>query len=271
MKNIDKATVDGFGREWRSFDQSALSDDDARSMFSDYFSMFDFTDLGEGFDLGCGSGRWARLVAPHCKLLHCIDPSDAIDVARSNLADRQNVIFHRASADDIPLQDNSQDFAYCLGVLHHIPDPEAALRNAVAKLKRGGQFLLYIYYRFDNRPGWFRALWRLSDLGRRVISILPFAARKGAAGLIAASIYLPLSRLALLIEKAGRNPSSIPLNWYRSKSFYTMRTDALDRFGTRLEHRFTRAEIQAMMERCGLRDIRFSDHAPFWVAVARRD
>jgi len=270
VKNIDKATVEGFGREWQSFDQSALSDDDARSMFGDYFSMFDFTDLGEGFDLGCGSGRWAKLVAPRCRMLHCIDPSDAIDVARRNLADLSNVRFHRASADDIPLTYGSQDFGYSLGVLHHIPDPESALRNAVAKLRPGGQFLLYIYYRFDNRPLWFRLLWRLSDLGRRVVSNLPFAYRKGIASLIAATVYWPLAGLAALAEKAGRDPSQIPLNWYRNLSFYTMRTDALDRFGTKLEHRFTKAEIRVMMERSGLEAIRFSDHAPYWVALGAR-
>ena len=42
--------------------------------------------------------------------------------------------------------------------------------------------------------------------------------------------------------------------------------DALDRFGTRLEHRFSRSELQAMMERCGLIDIRFREEMPHWVA-----
>lgn len=270
MKNIDHATVEGFGREWQSFDQSALSADDARSMFDDYFSMFDFTDLGEGFDLGCGSGRWAKFVAPRCRTLHCIDPSDAIEVARRNLADCPNVTFHRASADDIPLADDSQDFGYSLGVLHHIPDPAAALRKAVAKLRPDGQFLVYIYYRFDNRPLWFRLLWRASDIGRRVVSKLPFMMRKSVAGVIAATTYWPLARTARIIEKSGRDPSSIPLNWYRNLSFYTMRTDALDRFGTRLEQRFTLPEIREMMERNGLNDIRFSERAPYWVAVGSR-
>lgn len=270
MKNIDQPTVEGFGREWQSFDQSALSDGDARSMFDDYFSMFDFTNLGEGFDLGCGSGRWAKFIAPRCRLLHCIDPSDAIEVARRNLADLPNVTFHHASADDIPLADASQDFGYSLGVFHHIPDPEPALRKAVAKLKPGGQFLVYIYYRFDNRPLWFRALWRVSDGGRRVISKLPFAMRKSIAGFIAASVYWPLARSARWVEAAGRDPLWIPLNWYRNLSFYTMRTDALDRFGTRLEHRFTKPEIQAMMERSGLEDVRFSNRAPYWIALGRR-
>ena len=46
-----------------------------------------------------------------------------------------------------------------------------------------------------------------------------------------------------------------------------MKTDALDRFGTKLEHRFTKNEILIMMKDCGLKNIKFSDCIPFWVAV----
>jgi len=60
------------------------------------------------------------------------------------------------------------------------------------------------------------------------------------------------------------------LTIYRRQGFYTMRTDALDRFGTRLEQRFTRDEIKHMMKAAGLVDIRFSEKMPFWVAVGRR-
>ena len=46
-----------------------------------------------------------------------------------------------------------------------------------------------------------------------------------------------------------------------------MRTDALDRFGTRLEKRFRRQEIITMLQSAGFKDIRFSDTQPFWCAV----
>ena len=46
-----------------------------------------------------------------------------------------------------------------------------------------------------------------------------------------------------------------------------MRTDARDRFGTPLEHRFTKIQIKSMMEVAGLKEIRFSDRAPFWCVV----
>jgi SAM-dependent methyltransferase len=270
-ENVDPRTVRGFGREWAAFDQSALSAAELERLSDAYFSIFSFDNLGEGFDLGCGSGRWAKLVAPRVAHLHCIDPSaEALAVARRNLAGQDNVSFHLASSQAIPLPDNSQDFGYSLGVLHHIPDTEAAMRDCVRKLKPGAQFLVYLYYRFDNRPAWFRAIWSASDLVRRGVSKLPFKPRKAVTGVLAATVYFPLARFARLLELAGFPAKNVPLYGYRNMTFYSMRTDALDRFGTPLEHRFTRPEIAAMMTRCGLDEIRFQDDVPYWVAVGRK-
>src|SRR5262249_22613942 len=78
------------------------------------------------------------------------------------------------------------------------------------------------------------------------------------------------ARLAALIEYCGGDPRGLPLSDHRHDSFYTMRTDALDRFGTRIEHRFSRAQIETMMCQAGLDDIRFSEASPFWCAVGRK-
>jgi ubiquinone/menaquinone biosynthesis C-methylase UbiE len=269
IENIDQKVVEGFGDEWSRFDQSALDERELRRLFDNYFNIFPWEKLPSdsvGFDLGCGSGRWARLVAARVGHLHLIDPSDAIEVARRNLATVQNCAFHRASVEQFPLDDASCDFGYSLGVLHHIPDTEAGIRACAAKLKPGAPFLLYLYYRFDNRPIWFRGLWKLSEIGRRTISRMPHGLRYAASQIIAAMVYFPLARTAKVLERAGMNVGNLPLSQYRTNSFYTMRTDALDRFGTRLEKRFTREEIRQMMQRSGFEDITFSDTS-FWTAV----
>jgi ubiquinone/menaquinone biosynthesis C-methylase UbiE len=272
--NVDPETVAGFGREWAAFDQTPLGEDEQARLFERYFAIFPFDALprdAEGFDLGCGSGRWAALVAPRVGLLHCIDPAaEALAVAKRRLVRFGNVRLHQATADSIPLDDASQDFGYSLGVLHHIPDTQRALADCVRKLKPGAPFLLYLYYALDQRPAWFRALWKASDLVRRGISRLPFPLRKATTTALAASVYWPAARAAAAAEKMGKSVSSWPLSAYRSVSFYTMQTDALDRFGTRLEQRFTRGEIEAMMAAAGLTGIRFSDSEPYWVACGRK-
>jgi SAM-dependent methyltransferase len=272
--NVDGATVTDFGLEWARFDQSALSESELAQMFDSYFSIFPWHELpagAEGFDAGCGSGRWARFVAPRVGRLHCIDASDAaLAVAKNRLADAGNVAFHRTSLDALTLADASQDFGYSLGVLHHMPDTKGGIAACVRKLKPGAPFLLYIYYAFDNRALWFRALWRLSDLLRRAVAPAPFRIKSVVAELLAALVYWPLARGARLVELLGVDPEGLPLAAYRRRSFYVMRNDALDRFGTRLEQRFTAREIEAMMRAAGLTDIRFSPAAPFWCAVGRR-
>ena len=79
--------------------------------------------------------------------------------------------------------------------------------------------------------------------------------------------YWPLARISWILEKIGSDIESFPLSYYRNHSFYVMRTDALDRFGTRLEKRFTKQQIHDMMQVAGLQDIRFNEGPPYWVAV----
>ena len=126
-------------------------------LLTDYFLIFPWNFLPDnavGFDLGCGSGRWAKLVAPRVGKLHCIDPSSALKVAKRNLSENYNCEFHSASVDIIPLKDASMDFGYSLGVLHHVPDTQADISSCVAKLKSGTPFLIYLYSAFDNYPFW---------------------------------------------------------------------------------------------------------------------
>ena len=270
MKNQDKNTVEGFGDEWSRFDQSDLPEDEQQLLFDEYFSVFPWKDISiesVGFDLGCGTGRWAKSVAPKVKKLICIDPSNAIDIAKKNLSNFDNCEFDSATVDDISIDNNSMDFGYSLGVLHHVPDTEMGIKQCAEKLKKGAPLLLYLYYRFDNRPFWFRFIWSITDLLRKVISKMPYGLRYIFSQIIAVVVYFPLARTAFYLGKLNLNVSNFPLSSYKNLSFYTMRTDALDRFGTRLEQRFTRNEIKNMMENAGLENIKFSNSKPFWVAV----
>lgn len=118
---------------------------------------------------------------------------------------------------------------------------------------------------------WFRWLWRASDLIRKGISASPFAIRYLITQAIATLVYYPLAKLSLVLETLGVNVDAFPLSAYRCRSFYTMRTDAFDRFGTRLEQRFTAQEIRHMMENAGLRRVVFSDSSPYWCALGYKE
>lgn len=272
--NLNSKVVADFGREWDKYNHSKL-DPILQEAFSQYFSLLPDKYLNvhsRGFDAGCGSGRWARYIAPRVKHLHCFDPSEkALDVAKRNLSKFDNCTFECSSINSSLIKEGSMDFGYCLGVLHHLPDTQSAMQSCVDKLKKGAPLLIYIYYKFDNKPLWFRLIWKCTDFARRFICILPFSMKLLITKLIAYVVYLPLAKISLILESMGIDVSNIPLSDYRHKPFYLMSNDSLDRFGTRLEKRFTKLEIKSMMKVCGLSSISFSPSTPFWVAIGYKD
>jgi ubiquinone/menaquinone biosynthesis C-methylase UbiE len=273
-QNVDANVAAGFGQEWSTFRQGedSLSCEQREAIFENYFRIFPWSQLpqdgGVGIDVGCGTGRWSTLIAPRVSHLHLLDVSpEALAVARENLSGAPNVSFHENSVAEIPLPSQSLDFAFSLGVLHHVPDTQGAIGSIAEKLKPGAPFLIYLYYAFDNRPAWYRALWAVSDGVRILVSRLPHFIRKAISETIAALVYWPLARLAGLLGRLGVAQQVLPLSWYGDKSFYVMRTDAYDRFCTQLEKRFSKKQIEQMLVLAGFESITFSNEPPFWCAV----
>lgn len=272
LKNsqIESRTISSFGEEWTRYDQKKLPRKELHNIFNDYFDIFPNELLNKesiGFDMGCGSGRWAKLISPKVKLLNCIEPSNAIEIAKKNIHSN-NVIFIKKSVFDNFLPSNSQDFGYSLGVLHHVKDTQAALNICVNSLKPGSPFLIYLYYNFDGAPNYYFYLWKISDIARKIICLLPNKLRNLITEIIALGVYFPLARISYLISLVNKKFFNyFPLSYYSRKSLYTMRTDARDRMGTPYESRFSKDEIEKMMQNAGLINIKFSNKKPYWHAV----
>jgi len=89
QKNLEASTVAGFGDEWSRFQQEKLSAEERKKVFDDYFRVFPWSNLPQnatGADVGCGSGRWAILMAPKVAHLHLVDASaESLAVAQKKL------------------------------------------------------------------------------------------------------------------------------------------------------------------------------------------
>ena len=127
-------------------------------------------------------------------------------------------------------------------------------------------FLCYLYYALENKPPVYRLIWKASNTVRVGISKLPYRPRRIVCEIIAATAYLPLARLSKVATKFGMSSANIPLHHYQDMSFYVMRNDAYDRFGTSLEQRFTKKQISEMVSEVGfdIATLEFSAVEPFW-------
>ena len=272
-KNIDKKVVDEFGKEWLKFNE--FSEGNIRLAAEEYFDIIDETIVNKqtyALDIGCGSGRWTKYLSSKAGFIESIDPSDAIFAADKLLNDVENVRLTKASVDTLPFADESFDFAMSVGVLHHVPDTQQALKDCVKKVKKGGYFYVYLYYNLDKRGWLFTSLFKLSDMVRSIVSKFPGKLKKLVCDALAVIVYVPLVFWVKLFEFLGfaRFASQMPLSAYKNKSFFIMRNDALDRFGTRLEQRFSKKEVIEMMENAGLAKIVISPGVPFYHAIGKK-
>jgi hypothetical protein len=124
----------------------------------------------------------------------------------------------------------------------------------------------------ENKSNLYRFIWKITNTARLIISSLPKPIKVSLSEIMALLIYWPLARLSRVLSALKIPSAGIPLHHYENLSFHVMRNDALDRFGTSLENRFSRAEIIEMLNSAGFEEssICFSDAEPFWTFSARK-
>lgn len=272
--NIDWTTVESFGEEWSKF--NSFNEQEISQIGNDYFDIVSEKMLNQHsyvLDVGCGTGRWTKYVAERAEFVEAVDPSQAVISAANLLRDQKNVRVTQASVETIPFADNSFDFVFSLGVLHHIPDTFAAMQSCVNKVKVGGYFLIYLYYNLDNRGIFYKLLFQISNIFRVIISKLPQKLKAFVCDLIAVFVYVPFVLLSKIVAKTPflrKFVEYIPLSYYRKVTFNVIRNDALDRMGTPLEQRFSRTQVEEMLRKTGLTNIQFSNKAPYWHAVGQK-
>ena len=277
-ENLDQGVIDGFGHEWAAFDYAETETAEALdAQFAAYCAPLDFGQFDPATsvagDFGAGSGRWSSRLAPYFSLVYALEPSNgASQVLRKKFTGDPKIVVLQETVGVNSIPTASLDLAMSLGVLHHIPDTALAIKDVSRSIKPGGVFLCYLYYNLENKPTYYKVIFKGVNVMRRVISASPQKVRRLSATVIAAIVYWPLARLSRVLSKLGRNTSNLPLHHYADMPFVMLANDALDRFGTSLEQRFSKAEITEMLRAADfdLTTLKFSDSEPFWTFAVNK-
>lgn len=242
-----------FGFQWKLHARTQL--DDAVSLRSeDAFRRrtgFRPEDLAGKLvlDVGCGMGRFAEVVTRWGAHVVGIDLSLACEVAAQNLADR-NAVFFQADVFKLPFAPSSFDFIYSIGVLHHTPNCEQAVKVLPKLLKPGGRIAVWLYSSYNP---WYR----MSDVYRK-------ATRRMPPKILYRLCYavIPLYGVHQVLKKAplvGKLASSV-LAWLIPMSFNRDATwrllDTFDWYSPWYQSKHTYEEVFRWFESCGLEDLR---------------
>ena len=138
-----------FGFQWNKFEKtqvdSSIQTDRSKTRFLEE-TLWDSEILKDKLvlDAGCGAGRFSEIALELGSRLIAVDFSSAVDTAQKNLISDKKLVI-QADLSNLPIQSNTMDYIYCIGVLQHTKDPEIIIKELVRCLKYGGELTLTFY------------------------------------------------------------------------------------------------------------------------------
>jgi SAM-dependent methyltransferase len=247
-------TALSFGYEWQCFPEMYA---EWEKQFLDYMQPHN-TDFFKGkkvLDAGCGNGRFAYYAGKYAREVWAIDLGPAVEVARKNTASLDNVHVVQADLHNPPFPLESFDFIYSIGVLHHLPDPEAAFQNLLRYLKPGGEIQIYLYWQPERRSI-KSALLRTVNSFRNLTTRLPHWAVHALAypsALAAFLFFVWPYQLMKRVPALRSVAANMPMKQYAVLPFRVCVNDQLDRFSAPIENRYTKTEVEAWLSSAGLK------------------
>jgi SAM-dependent methyltransferase len=200
MADLKTQTIRDFGRQWTAFPDNPGyygSADLLADLFGPLLSLDEVKNRRVA-DIGSGTGRIVNMLldagAAH---VHAVEPSMAITVLKENTAERRDRVTYGSGSGETLPANLGLDLVVAIGVLHHIPDPEAVVRAAYHALRPGGRLLVWLYGHEGNE-----IYLRLVEPLRVVTTRLPHLARR-----------VPILTLTVLIVRPYTGPSTVSLRW----------------------------------------------------------
>ena len=249
--------ADSFGFQWKRYDRTQMDDASSDESDKDFRRKTGFTPEGlKGklvLDVGCGMGRFAEVATRWGARVVGVDLSAAAQVAAHNLAEREFLAF-QADVFALPFDLEAFDYIYSIGVLHHTPDCERAVKVLPQYLKPGGTLAVWLYSAYNP---WYR----FSDIYRRVTPRLPAKTLHGILSVMVPVVNGVDSALRVL-PGIGRPLSGFvrhlfPVNRNPIRDWRVL--DTFDWYSPRYQSKHTYEQVFGWFESCGMEDLHVAE------------
>jgi len=246
-----------FGFQWHRYQKTQLDHDELRESERHFLAKTALRpeDLKGKLvlDVGCGMGRFADVATRWGARVVGVDLSAAAEVAAKNLADRDFVAF-QADVFALPFAPESFDVIYSIGVLHHTPDCEAAVKALDKYLKPGGLLVVWLYSGYNK---WYR----FSDFWRRYTHKMKPKTLHGILK-VAVPFFYNLQQGLKRVPLVGRPAAGLvhhvfPVN--RQKDPEARMLDTFDWYSPKYQSKHTYEQVFKWYEAMGMEDMRVGE------------
>lgn len=163
--------VENFGFEWNLHARTQLDDttsDESERVFRAKTGFTPEEIRGKlVLDVGCGMGRFSDVVSRWGGSVVGIDLSQAVEAAQRNIGGRENVNIAQADIFELPFRNETFDFIFSIGVLHHTPSTKSAFDRLPGLLRTNGKIAIWVYTSYSPLQ------WRFSNFYRRFTPRIP--------------------------------------------------------------------------------------------------
>src|SRR5580704_3658242 len=254
VRFVDRSNyADSFGYQWRQFNKTQLDDATRNLSEPDFIQKTGLKpDDLKGklvLDVGCGMGQFAEVATRWGARVVGIDLSAAAEVAARNLSDREFIAF-QADVFSLPFAPETFDCIYSMGVLHHTPDCEKAVKALPKYLKPGGTLAVWLYSGYNK---WYR----FSDQYRKITHRMS-PRTLHAFFRVAVPLFYWLDRGLRVVPVVGKPVAGVvhlvfPVNTHPDAEVRVL--DTLDWYSPKYQSKHTYEQVFRWFESCGLEDL----------------
>ena len=272
LQHLTRDTVEQFGASWKIHDHLAGYQE---KQFLDWIAPLTPEDFRDKvvLDAGCGKGRHSYTMAGYgMKRLYSVDLSEAVFLAAEYTKAFDHIHCVRANLLGLPLDDASIDRAICVGVLHHLEDPEAGLRELWRVLRPGGTLCLWVYAREGN--GWI--VHFVDPIRKGITSRIPTKALRPILWPLSLSLFTLLKLVYGPFTRKGARtvrwlPYSAYLGYISKFPFREIEHIVLDHLCPPIAYYLSRPTLESWFERLEPEEIHYRWHnRNSWNVVARK-
>jgi SAM-dependent methyltransferase len=195
----DADTAGAFATSWNTLPAGSVY---TKEQFEDWFSPLTQDDIiGRSvLELGCGNASlMVHMVNWHPNKLVGVDLGDSVLSATRNMRATGFAQYEIVQGDLTTFDSDGFDLVYCIGVLHHLQNPEAGFDSVIRNTRPGGRFHCWVYAREGNG-----IVIALIEPLRRIASKLPWWFTKYAiAAPLAALFYIYAKTICALRSFPG--------------------------------------------------------------------